>query len=358
MIIFRFVHKIIVENIIWGLSLAIRFDRAVLKRNCEQRIIESTRDVLKSNSFYECDRDVLKYILQLNTLNCHESQLLTGCLSWAKKSAEQKNLDKNDMQVIRAELGDLLYDIRFKSMTMPSFTLIIGTYGGLFTGPELEELIQMITLENYKSPKFNSKLRLYFETENADNNEVNGTARGGGVPVVTTTKKRSESDDRNKNEILHCNRIIGKSSTRYNIPKVERTLFQANNPLMFHSFNCGPIVNVDGSDAKTLIPTSIVISEEKNNESNVLVTCDTTLTSDDDAHVKFCCPIRIEPNHIYAIKLELSGDVAHAKVYNQTELKKFTELKNGTKVRFLQDSEKLYDTTRNGLIQRLVFKRV
>ncbi|XP_031628584.1 uncharacterized protein LOC116344257 [Contarinia nasturtii] len=360
-------HKLTAENIIWGYGLAIRYGLAILKKNCEQRITESATDVFKSNSFLECDRDVLKHILQIDALKCYESQVLTGCFMWAKASAVQKNLDSTDTHVLRAELGDLLFEIRFKSMTMECFTLIVGLYGGFFSGTELEEIIQMITFSDYKSEKFNSKLRLIGIPANGDANVGgnNGASigscavgGGGGGGVSTVTKNRSGSNDHNKHDILHCNRILQKSVTRYNISKVEKTRFEANYPLWLHSFNCAQVYNVNDNEIKTLIPISVTIGETKVNQTKVMCTIKTTLSSVDESHVPLCCPIRIEPNRVYTITLELSDDVAHAEIYTQTELKKFTELKNGTKVRFIPDPDnKGYDTTKAGLVQRLVFKR-
>ncbi|XP_031637969.1 uncharacterized protein LOC116350343 [Contarinia nasturtii] len=360
-------HKLTAENIIWGYGLAIRYDRAILKKNCERRITESATDVLKSKSFLECDRDVLKHILQIDALKCYESQVLTGCLMWAKASAVQKNLDSTDTHVLRAELGDLLFEIRFKSMTMECFTLIVGSYGGFFSGPELEEIIQMITLSDYKSEKFNSKLRLMGIPANGDANVAGNSGAsiggsvvgggGGGVSTVTSTKNRSGSNERNKHDLLHCNRIVQKSVTRYNIPKVEKTQFEANYPLLLHSFNCAQVYSVNDNEIKILIPTSVTIEETKANQTELIFSTNTTLSSVEESHVPLCCPIRIEPNRVYTITLELSGDVAHADIYTQTELRKFTELKNGTKVRFIPDPDKGFDTTKVGLVQRLVFKR-
>lgn len=330
-------YRLTTENIIWGYDLAIRFDRGILKKYCEQKISESAGDVFRSTNFAECDRDVLMQILQIDAFKCNESQVLTSCLTWAKVSADKKGLNSKDTQVLHTELGDLLHQIRFKSITMESFSMIVGSYNGFFAGSELEEIIQMIVSKDFKSEKFNNKYRSNVV------NSYNGGGGGGG-----------QTDDRTKHEVLYCSRYVGETQSQYLIRKIEKTRFEANRALNFISFNCSQVLNKTG--IKTNIPTKITITEEdETQKSNVVFTGETTLNSEREAYIPLCCAVPIQPNRKYEITMELDGTVTD--YYNLNELKKYTELKNGTKIRFISDGNGNFDDTRSGLVTRLQFKR-
>lgn len=343
-------HRLTTENIIWGYGLAIRFDRVILKKSCEQKIAENAGEVFKSNCFLECEREVLNQILQLDSLKCDESQVLAGCLSWAKAIAERKSLDSNNTQVLREELGDLLYQIRFKSITIENLAMIIGSFKGFFSITDLQEITQLIGLKDYKSETFISKGRSFMGGSHSNiniNNNISGGGGGGGIGV--------NGDERFRNDFLYGNRILGNSQTRYLIQKEEKTRFEAQRALRLVGINFSLVHNVK-NDMKVNVDAKLTINEEVVNGKKPVEIYQSkiTLSSENSAFVSFCCPISIEPLRKYDILLDL--DTTN-ELYNQVDLKSFIELKNGTKVRFLPDETKGYDDSKVGMVTKLQFKR-
>lgn len=334
-------QKLTTENIIWGYGLAIRFDRDRMKSFCEQKISAAAADVLKSNSFFECDRSVLGHLLQLDTLKCDESLVLAACLAWAKASAERKELDGRNTQVLREELADLLYDIRFKSMTIDSFSMIIASYGGFFSGTEFEEIIQMIVSKDYQSDKFNSNLR-NTNAPNASSASNASNVPNGGAP-----------DDKFKGEIIDINRYAATVQVRYYIQQIELTRFEVNKPITLIGFTCSKVFSMNG-DMKAIVSAQMSISEESAVGKTKIYESVITLTSDDEGHVPLCCPIPLVPNKRYEIAIEQPPNTEY---FNQIELKTKLELKNGIKLRFLSEPNKGYDNAKFGLVHRLQFKR-
>ncbi|XP_055306203.1 uncharacterized protein LOC129570566 [Sitodiplosis mosellana] len=346
-------HKLTTENMIWGYGLAIRFDRAILKKNCELKIADNAEEVLKSNCFLECERDVLRQILQLDSLKCIESQVLTSCLLWAKTAANRKGLDGNSTKVLREELGDLLYEVRFKSIAIQNFAMIVGSFKGFFSVADLEEITQLIGLKDYKSETFNSKTRL---TSNGNNN-VNGNENNGANSVAGGgTGSGHTNEEKHKDGIMYANRYTGNFATRYYIQKAEKTRFEAQKSLRLVGIVCGQVFNAKQNDNKVNIDAKVTVSEQVGIGQKPVEIFESTLTlsSEKETHISICCPIPIEPNRKYEILLQLDSA---QELYNQAELKGFVELKNGVKIRFLGDDTRSFDTSKCGLVQKLLFKR-
>lgn len=328
-------QRLTTENIIWGYSLALRFGRNKMKENCERRISECASEVFKSNSFLNCDRDVLNQILQLNTLKCDECQVLTGCLSWAKASADRKGLDSKNTQILRDELGDLLYQIRFRSMSMGNFSMIVGSFGGFFSAEELEQIIQMIAAKDFTSNKFNSKLRACAKTKNHS--------------------EQSNGDKSNQPGIIECNRHLSYTNSRYFVRPVEKARFVLSKTHILTAFDCSLVKSQ--SDEKVTLTAKVTIVEGPKGESStptVLCICETTLGSDDETHIVLPTPVTIQKDCKYEIQLDFP--VLKDTYYNQVVLKKDLDLKDGSKVRFLLEGSG-YDDSKFGLITKLYFKR-
>lgn len=156
-----FVQKTItLDNVCEGYDLAIFFDQEDLKKFCEQKIAGNATEILQSNNLLSYNQDLLRIILQLDSLDCDESVVFERCIDWAKANCAQKNLDENNMNNLRFVLGELFYDIRFGDMTLGTFNIHNCLYKGLFSLEEIKDIENMITLKDYKSEKFNCKSRI------------------------------------------------------------------------------------------------------------------------------------------------------------------------------------------------------
>lgn len=73
---------------------------------------------------------MLSHILKMDTLSCAETKVFHACMAWVKAKAEEEQVTK---EMIQIHLGDLFFDIRFGSMTIEEFTVLLNFYGNLFS---------------------------------------------------------------------------------------------------------------------------------------------------------------------------------------------------------------------------------
>lgn len=141
--------------------LALLYDLKELIEVCLQYISENTMQMFKSDGFLvKCNRDMLVEILKLDSLNCKETETFEACILWAKANCISKNVNAKKMENLRAELGDAIYEIRFRSLTIGEFVHLHSLHEGFFTAAEMQEIIYMIgNLKNFQPSKFNPTRR-------------------------------------------------------------------------------------------------------------------------------------------------------------------------------------------------------
>lgn len=155
--------SLVIENVCMCYGLSIRFELNDLRVKCEKIIADKTEAVFNTTDFMKCDRFVLHEILKLDLLSCSECMVFRSCVEWAKDASGQSKLTKG---ILKEYLNDLLYDIRFRSMTIQEFTILLSTYGDLFSSDQYQEIVQLIVQPNDCQPKlFNGKLRKKHDEE-------------------------------------------------------------------------------------------------------------------------------------------------------------------------------------------------
>lgn len=149
-------------NVVWGYKLATSLNNTTLKNRCEQKIRVSP-GILKSEAFLHCDQQVLKHILQMDDLACQEIDVFNACLAWARLSCQENELDKNDPNNLRKQLGDCFHLIRFGAMDRKDIGVLMNDdlHAGLFTPDELIDLLRITMTANFKSNKFSQTRRAY-----------------------------------------------------------------------------------------------------------------------------------------------------------------------------------------------------
>ncbi|XP_055305912.1 BTB/POZ domain-containing protein 3-like [Sitodiplosis mosellana] len=187
------------DNVCWTYGRAIFYEHEELKTECEIFISLNTEDVLKSSGFLECDRETLSMILRLNAMSCSETCVFNACMKWVKTAAEQDEISK---ELVQNCLGNLLYDIRFGSMTMQEFNAIYTAHGYLFTDKEQQGITKLI-----KSKKTQWEL-------------FKGTHR------VNPWKKTS---------VLECGE---RSGSKYGVGKIEIIKFSTTKTLLLNAIAC------------------------------------------------------------------------------------------------------------------------
>lgn len=148
------IENLEIEHACLGYQLAIKLELDDLRYFCERKISASAEIVMKSESFLNCEWMVFNEIMQLDSLVCAEPRVFDAAVAWAKKSCEKKGLPSFDMQNLRDQLNGSLRFIHFKRITIEDFVSRAVDYCGLFTLPELVDILQMIVFVEYESTIF------------------------------------------------------------------------------------------------------------------------------------------------------------------------------------------------------------
>ncbi|KAG4073815.1 hypothetical protein HA402_001039 [Bradysia odoriphaga] len=149
------------DNVFLGYRLALSYDFVQLKELCESLIKKHTVKAFRSDEFIvNCDFDSLLSILKLDTLNCKESDVFNACIKWAKEACRLGNTDPEEPENLRCELGNIITEIRFASMTIEEFANIHRSNAKFFRKDEINEIIYLIgKVKFYKSRIFNQRPR-------------------------------------------------------------------------------------------------------------------------------------------------------------------------------------------------------
>lgn len=156
---------ITLDNICWGYELAILFEHGELQQFCEKFISENATKIFQpnNNSFLHCEPNVLRHIVELDSLECDELTVFDGCLAWARAACHRERIDDTNTQNLRQQLGEILYEIRFGYMKIEDFYKRYCMYKGLFSLDEFEDIVCMIALKGkHQSKIFNTKARTFY----------------------------------------------------------------------------------------------------------------------------------------------------------------------------------------------------
>lgn len=156
------------ENMIWGYKIASSLGNDELKQFCEEKISQSV-NIFKSEAVLKIEQPHLKRILMMDRLACKEIDIFNGCIKWATDSCINNNLDANNPKMLRKQLDDSFQLIRFAAMERKDLGEIMkdNLYAGLFTPDEMLDLMRVLTVENFKSSKFNQSTRQKYSFNNA-----------------------------------------------------------------------------------------------------------------------------------------------------------------------------------------------
>lgn len=262
------------DNMCWGYELAIFFEQDDLVQFCEEKIRKNSEEMFQSNSFLSCGSNLLRRILLLDSLNCDETVVFDGCLAWATAACIEKGLSEINMQNLRRQLGDLLYEIRFGEMTTEQFFHRFKKYEDLFSTEEFKDIIGMIASKDYQPLKFNRNPR----TKIAVNDEI-----------------------------IVCDRVDLLPSTvanKYQIYAFDYTVFRSNQLLLLTRFDCCELFNEENLRS---IPARLTICEVSN-DKEVFCVRQIALSPKHETVVELTQPIEIKPNIKYGIIFEIRNE--------------------------------------------------
>lgn len=141
-------RNLTMERVCWALELAIIFDRAEFRRALMQKIMETSGELFASDSFKNCTPEILKLILECDSLNSTEKSVFDACIAWSQNACTKANLNTSEMVNVRRQLGDCLHLIQFAVMDRKEISRCVAEYNDLFTRDELLEIIAILAADN------------------------------------------------------------------------------------------------------------------------------------------------------------------------------------------------------------------
>ncbi|XP_060571404.1 BTB/POZ domain-containing protein 6-B-like [Ruditapes philippinarum] len=110
------------DNVCTILQHAIQFDEVHLENRCLTFGMENAEMVLKSDGLSTISKEVLKKIIESDELIVDELCVYNACKRWAIAQCNGKS-DKHERSELaqRGKLGDLIYSVRFATMSFQTF---------------------------------------------------------------------------------------------------------------------------------------------------------------------------------------------------------------------------------------------
>lgn len=208
----------------------------------------------------------------MENFSCAETKVFHACMAWVKAKAEEEQVTK---EMIQIHLGDLFFDIRFGSMTIEEFTVLLNSYGNLFSSDEYQEIVQMIVTKDFHSKLF----------------------------------KRDPRQIRwNEADVIECSRVkIDHSTSTCSLQDVESTIFSTNKSILLGEIVCAQI---NLRNVGNELATELVLIQMPPDEMPKIVTHKkTVLKSEARQIVSLERPILIKPDFMYEIQFKQSpGD--------------------------------------------------
>lgn len=259
------------ENMIWGLQLAVSLNNQKLKRFCQRKIQYLTSEYFNDDIFLQCDRKVLKNILEVEAFCCSDDKLFEACIAWAKTTCAANDLDGNVAENLKNQLGECFHLIRFGAMKDKEIGMIMSNklYKGLFTNEELTDIICTRSIQGFESAIFRNMTRSQlFEWDNRS---------------VLTYKRRTFLVKKNK------------------FPVPDSTWFSTNTPLLLGGLQVffGLAFRYP---TKVNFNMRIIKYQDQTMASKVL--CTETIECDWMKPTSLQRPIMIEAQKMYEIRLE------------------------------------------------------
>lgn len=170
------------KNEVWSYRLSLFYDLETLQDICEQKIRLDVPKLFSTTDFLECEQFVLAAILSLEPfVDCKESVIFEGCISWARAACQRKNIDDKSTKNLRAQLNGALGFICFGSFNIYKFVEINESYKGFFTPDEFIEITNIIgDLKNFKSANFNQKVRKHLTADENGTQQNSGSTGSSG----------------------------------------------------------------------------------------------------------------------------------------------------------------------------------
>lgn len=322
-------QKLTLDNMCWGLQLALFLKNQTLTEFCGNRISESPQQVFASKTFLRCEKATLEHILNLN-LTSGETDLFKACMEWSKYTCKRNGFDGNQADNLKMELGDCLKFINFGEMKLEEFTALTVAYDGFFTPNEFKDIVLLITMKGYDSKVFKQNPRQYIW---------------------------------NYKKVLLCQRRKqdGKNT---GIQNTEVVSFTSNQPVLLGKFQSA-LTDFNGN-LRSLTGSRINVGISQLEDSTFYSSDSPKIIFSRVFNIKFVGnrlivdlpqPIYIKPKIIYEICVTVDAPNITSCMYSGLWEPK-VELKNGLKICFHRNPFLSYDNSTYGWISTLELNRI
>lgn len=144
-----------------------------LIHKCQEHLAENIGEVLSNKrvpiDFPELPHGAVKWIVELETLQCDEKSLFDAVMMWSRRECSRCKLPVTP-QNMRSVLGDIIYQIRFPTMTTQEFAECNKMYPELLSADEMTKIMVFSTVPAAKVRfNVNPRLEATFTSLYADN---------------------------------------------------------------------------------------------------------------------------------------------------------------------------------------------
>ena len=135
-----------------------------LKKTCLEFISKEAHCILCTKEFLNLSREGLEEIIAMDTLGItNERQLFESCMQWARFQLQKPGKERPTDDDIRSKLGNVLYKIRFPTMTPKCFAALTAHSNVLSAEEKHDVYVYMTTKEELESLKFMTESRRRIE---------------------------------------------------------------------------------------------------------------------------------------------------------------------------------------------------
>lgn len=268
------------------------------------RCKDSAKTVFVSPGFLDLKSECLKYLVESDDLTLDETCIYQSLIRWARHNCEKNNTCNSDSNHMRKMLGDILYEIRFPTMSLENFwkTIVLDD---VLLNDEKVQISEQILGKWVQNPVFKTSKRKKYEFIKTEILRIHSDTKDCGW------YQRGDIDaidfKVNKGMALVGILLYGNSCASYSYDIEVKIISDAN-------------VNL------------VHLSPKKMKETEKLF------------RINFDKPIQINPNQIYTVWVKLDGPMSYqgkytASVNHEDYIFSFSDsryCKNGTTVRFGQ----------------------
>lgn len=139
------------------------FNMADLLSKCINFIFHcecASKRIFSSPGFLDLSRKCLKALVESDDLILDETFIYRSLIRWARYNCEKEQKDNADLKQLREIMGDLIYDIRFPTMSLEKFWKDIVPDGVLLSEEKIQ-ISEQIIGRCVQNPVFNTSYRNY-----------------------------------------------------------------------------------------------------------------------------------------------------------------------------------------------------